>query len=282
MSLAMKMKMAMNTVGRRPSVVARGYDRQVQGSAIPVEPVGDRIAAWIATPFDLLSFGPRAGMGALVSAPERLQRLSSDMERAMELLQDPRPINEKQEALLREFEATMVEFLEKGAVVETDVLANIKTVLPAEAANMLSELIPEPPNKAGMGAASAYDMGSEMPVGPPITYAKSDSGPRMLVELRCVFAAAPHGADVAASQAESEVTEIKHAVMGLKSSLEEIRANTDPSQVNIVKLNLKEARDMLARRLYEVSGDAADSLSVASAVREAGILLDEVNAQFFD
>jgi hypothetical protein len=34
--------------------------------------------------------------------------------------------------LLREFEDTMVEFLEKGAVVESDVLANVKTMLPAE------------------------------------------------------------------------------------------------------------------------------------------------------
>lgn len=50
------------------------------------------------------------------------------------------------------------------------------------------------------------------------------------------------------------MAEIKNAVLGLKQALEDIRSNTDASQVNIVKLNLKEARDMLARRLYEVCG----------------------------
>jgi len=53
------------------------------------------------------------------------------------------------------------------------------------------------------------------------------------------------------------------------------------AQVSIVKINLREARDMLARRLYEVSPEDTQSPSVAAAVREAGILLDEVNAQFF-
>lgn len=50
----------------------------------------------------------------------------------MELLQDPRPLDEKSQVLMREMEDTMVAFLERGADVETDVLSNIKTVLPAE------------------------------------------------------------------------------------------------------------------------------------------------------
>ncbi len=36
------------------------------------------------------------------------------------------------ETPLQEVEETLVEFLEKGAIVESDVLANVKTVLPAE------------------------------------------------------------------------------------------------------------------------------------------------------
>ncbi len=40
-----------------------------------------------------------------------------------------------------------MQFLERGATVESDVLANVKAVLPPEAATLLNDLIPEPPNK---------------------------------------------------------------------------------------------------------------------------------------
>ena len=87
--------------------------------------------------------------------------------------------------------------------------------------------------------------------------------------------------DVAASQIVSEITEIKQAVQGLKASLDAIRANTDATQVSIVRLNLKEARDNLARRLAEVLPTDASDASIAAVTKEAGILLQEVNAQFF-
>lgn len=216
--------------------------------------VGEKLGRWLKTPVDLLAFGPRMGAGALVSTPMKLQTIQSDIERVMELIQDPRPINEKQEVLFKEVEDTMLEFLEKGTDVEQDVLTNLKTMLPAEAANMLSELIPEPPTKQSAIVVVPMESGEYT------TYQKED---------------------VAANQVQSEVTEIKNAVMALKAALEEIRSNTDPSQVNIVRLKLREARDLLARRLYEVSAEDYIIDSVAAATREAGILLDEVNAQFF-
>ncbi len=37
--------------------------------------VGQKLEKWTATPFDLLAFGPRVGAGALLSLPERLQKL---------------------------------------------------------------------------------------------------------------------------------------------------------------------------------------------------------------
>lgn len=36
---------------------------------------GSRVEQWLRTPFDVLTFGPRAGVGALVSLPERLTML---------------------------------------------------------------------------------------------------------------------------------------------------------------------------------------------------------------
>jgi hypothetical protein len=45
---------------------------------LPVDPstvVGERLAKWLPTLYDALVFPARAGAGALVSAPERLQTL---------------------------------------------------------------------------------------------------------------------------------------------------------------------------------------------------------------
>eukprot|EP00878_Enallax_costatus_P036734 GHUV01041280.1.p1 GENE.GHUV01041280.1~~GHUV01041280.1.p1 ORF type:complete len:178 (+),score=53.08 GHUV01041280.1:431-964(+) len=107
---------------------------------------GSRVEQWMRTPFDLLAFGPRAGLGALLSMPERLQTLQSDVERVSQLVQDPRSVEEKQQLVMQEVEDTLVTFLERGATVETDILANIKVLLPPDVTKQLDELIPPPPN----------------------------------------------------------------------------------------------------------------------------------------
>jgi hypothetical protein len=43
-------------------------------------------------------------------------------------------------------EDTLVEFLEKGITLESDILSNIKPLLPPEVAQQLEEIIPEAPN----------------------------------------------------------------------------------------------------------------------------------------
>ncbi len=72
-------------------------------------------------------------------------------------------------------------------------------------------------------------------------------------------------------------------MVDLKTNLAAVRNNTDNSAAGMLRLNLREARDRLARRLQEVGGatsNSADS-SVAAAIREANLLLGEVDAQFF-
>lgn len=49
----------------------------------------------------------------------------------------------------QEVEDTVVEFLEKGAVLEVDILANLKTVLPAEVAGIITEFVPAPQTHCG-------------------------------------------------------------------------------------------------------------------------------------
>jgi uncharacterized protein with beta-barrel porin domain len=81
------------------------------------------------------------------------------------------------------------------------------------------------------------------------------------------------------------LVEIRSAVSGVKSALEELRGNADASRAGMLKLNLREARDQLARRLREatlpVGSEAGGAGSLSAARREAQVLLDEVDGQFF-
>jgi hypothetical protein len=82
------------------------------------------------------------------------------------------------------------------------------------------------------------------------------------------------------------MAEIRGAVSALKGALEEVRANSDDTRARMLRLNLKEARDILARRLQEVApgsapaGTSSDA-ALSAATREASVLLGEVDAQFF-
>jgi hypothetical protein len=46
----------------------------------------------------------------------------------------------------QEVEDQLVTFLERGATVESDILANLKVLLPPDVTKQLDELIPPPPN----------------------------------------------------------------------------------------------------------------------------------------
>lgn len=233
---------------RRAAVVVRA------SSSFP----GSKVEQWLKTPFDIASFGPRATLGALLSMPEKLESLQADMERITTLVQDPRPVEEKQQLVLQEVEDQLVTFLERGATIESDILANLKVLLPPDVTKQLDELIPPPPNsKPAM---------PEIEVEEPTIIYTADA--------------------VLESQIASEMTEIKVAVEGVKVALEELRANSDTTRAGMLKLNLKEARDILARRLQETApgtapaGTSSDA-SLSAATREATVLLDEVDAQFF-
>ncbi|MEW5298595.1 MAG: hypothetical protein WDW38_000677 [Sanguina aurantia] len=221
--------------------------------------VGSKVEKWLSTPFDIVAFGGRAGLGALVSLPTRLQTLQYDVERVVELLQDPRSIDEKAAVVLKEVEDTVVEFLEKGVVLEVDILANLKTVLPAEVASIITEFVPAPPNSL-RAEAEVEPMDDYPMAAPPVTYQSTDVLP---------------------NQVAAEMTEIKNAVIGLKLALDSMRVNVDASRVMMLKLTLKEARDQLARRLQEVSPMTSSDPTISAATVEATALLREVDAQFF-
>jgi hypothetical protein len=54
--------------------------------------VGSKLEPYLATPFDVLAFGPRTTVGALLTAPQRLGALQADVQRLVDLVQaSPEP-----------------------------------------------------------------------------------------------------------------------------------------------------------------------------------------------
>lgn len=80
-----------------------------------------------------------------------------------------------------------MQFLERGATVESDVLANVKAVLPPEAATLLNDLIPEPPNKHvsanGVGGCSALGQNC---CGQELAHATAAPSARCVAVTMCV------------------------------------------------------------------------------------------------
>ena len=50
-----------------------------------------------------------------------------------------------------------------------------------------------------------------------------------------------------------ELSQLKTAVTGVKEALADLKANTDPARAAVIKLNVRDARDSLKRRLSQIS-----------------------------
>lgn len=53
--------------------------------------------------------------------------------------------------------------------------------------------------------------------------------------------------------AGEELSQLKTAVTGMKEALADLKANTDPARAAVIKLNVRDARDSLRRRLSQIS-----------------------------
>mmetsp|Transcript_47363 Transcript_47363/g.120877 ORF Transcript_47363/g.120877 Transcript_47363/m.120877 type:complete len:229 (-) Transcript_47363:261-947(-) len=100
------------------------------------EPLGAKLDKWMKDPFSLLAMGPRAGLGALTTASEALEKLPELQaeleERVNFVMNDPRPVDEKQELIAKDVEATLAEMIAKGEELETGVLSQFAAQLPPE------------------------------------------------------------------------------------------------------------------------------------------------------
>jgi hypothetical protein len=263
------------------------------------------------SPVDLLSFGPRAALGALLSLPDLTDRLcvfflkkgerekthaalatsnlachpshrahpphishpprtspsltlhcsTMAVERATELLQDPRPPGDKAPDALGLVAGDLAALVRKGAAAEAGVVSSIASALPPDIRDALPPEFLSGGNARtdGRGGASsaAGGGGGEAPGGgaSPPGAASSASDARASAEAA--------GLEIAARRVRDAASALVAAGAGAPGAA-------------LLRLNLAEARAGLAGALGAL-GPGADGLG-EDAVGGVGALLDEVDA----
>lgn len=268
--------------------------------------LGDKISPLVsAGPGDVLFLGPRLAAGALLSGMEAIQRLPADVEKMSSILADDSiTLEKKQEEILMEIEDRVAGLLEKGLDVENGVIETISGVIPEDVRNSIPDPVKEllltkrtvpSQNVAQQGGSSTAGMGTNnkplatwtissvdtdddsMVYGSPLQGSAGENGSNgMEDDTEQVVSPAA----MAKSQAAAELIEIQTAVYGLKECIDMLKKNDDPSKVNMLKLNIREASQNVAQRLEQgaaVTGPGAGA-DVASAVNEARALLVEVES----
>jgi len=259
------------------------------GGPPPLPSPGSRVGPWLSSPLGALAFGPRAALGALLTLPERLGSLPRDLERARELLADPRPPGDKTALLAAEAEARLVAALEAGARAEQAALASVAAALPPDAARAVEGLLPRPPaagrtsayssssyeadwmtsteegsgggggggggwdaaaGGVGLGAAARPSSAPPPPSRYEQLYGAANAARRAEGAPRVTYTAEA----VAARQVASELAGVRQAVAGLKTALEGLRSGGSDAgaRAGVLRLNVREARDALSARLEEV------------------------------
>lgn len=84
------------------------------------------------------------------------------------------------------------------------------------------------------------------------------------------------------NNAAAEMLQLQMAVAGVRRAIEELSANADPNKEKMFKLNGRDARDLLARRVREISPATrkSEDAAVQAAIMEAEMFLSEVGLLF--
>ncbi len=57
--------------------------------------------------------------------------------------------------------------------------------------------------------------------------------------------------------AAEELAELKTAVLGVREALSDLRANVEPSRASVLRVNVRDARDSLRRRVNQISPETS-------------------------
>ena len=70
--------------------------------------------------------------------------------------------------------------------------------------------------------------------------------------------------------AAEELAELQAAVVGVREALSDLRANVEPARTSVLKVNVRDARDSLRRRVNQISPETS-SLQVGVTIAIAYI-----------
>ena len=219
---------------------------------------------WLRSPTDLLTFGPRAALGALLSLPRAQERLAGAAERAQELLQDPRPPLEKAASAAKAAAEEVAGLVETGAGAEARAISAALEVLPADVVSALPADFLAAVERASGGEAGGVETAASGSSGS----SSSESGVSPSSSI------APSDADRAAEEAATlasaaaRVAEAAGALAAAKSG------SGGGAQRGMARLNAREARVALARALEQASSATS---SASPEVADAAKLLDELD-----
>ncbi|KAK9806545.1 hypothetical protein WJX73_009577 [Symbiochloris irregularis] len=215
---------------------------------------GPRLEQWTKTPADILALGPRATAGALSS----FSQLQQDLQRLQALIQDPRPLEQKQNQLVEELQATLALYVERGASIEAEALQTLGRQLPED----LKSALPLEVRNALQGGTAPAVTSAYSPSTPAPATAPEPVGKSSLIDY----------------QTAAEMTNVRSAVEGLRDAIARLASNTSPASEGVLELNLRERRDALSRSIQQLSPAtlSKQAATVLAAVREASQLLAEV------
>lgn len=219
---------------------------------------------WLRSPTDLLTFGPRAALGALLSLPRAQERLAGAAERAQELLQDPRPPLEKAASAAKAAAEEVAGLVQTGAGAEARAISAALEVLPADVVSALPADFLAAVERASGGEAGGVETAASGSSGS----SSSESGVSPSSSI------APSDADRAAEEAATlasaaaRVAEAAGALAAAKSG------SGGGAQRGMARLNAREARAALARALEQASSATS---SASPEVADAAKLLDELD-----
>ena len=274
---------------RRRQILTSGH-RVIRCQAENGSNPGDKVLPMLRDASDWILLPGRVALGAVLSTNENLSRLPEDVEKVSTLLSDPRPIEEKQREVFGEIEDRVAGFLTASLNIENEVIMQIDGVLPQEA----KDAMPEPlRNFLTVREVTSLDYNADSkPLATwTITSMDEEDGEVMTVQDRVPYSGSRNtlaqeeavdvppasAATVAESQAAAEMVEIQSAVMAVREQLDKLQNNKDEAQIPMIKLNLREATQSLARRLEQRSGVlTGKDASAAAAIAEAQELLEEV------
>lgn len=57
--------------------------------------------------------------------------------------------------------------------------------------------------------------------------------------------------------AAEELAELQAAVVGVREALADLRANVEPARTSVLKVNVRDARDSLRRRVNQISPETS-------------------------